>query len=430
MYIAGILKFFANKMYNTDNRRLEVFFKYNFMTEGLIMDKIYNFNEIINRRNTNSVKWDYMDVKYGRNDLIHLGVADMDFRSPKPIIDSLQKVLDFGIFGYTGLDESFYTSIQRWIKKQLGISIPRDWIVYCPKVNMATSICVETFTGPDSKVMINTPTYAPIREAVVKNNRRLEEIPLIIKNGRFTMNFDYMERAVDKDTRMYIISNPDNPSTRAWSSEELERLADFCLKNDMILYSDEIHSDILAEGVQFRSVLSMNQDIYDRLIYSSSLTKTFNIPGIVISYMIIPNKGLRDKVKKTLNRLTFTEPNIFALAAIKAAYNYCDDWLKEVKEYINENEKFFRSFVIENMKEFKVMPREGTYLLWVDYSALKISESDLCKWFINDAGVEVQMGSGFGKGGNGYFRVNIATPRKVLEQALINMKNAYYKLIK
>lgn len=389
------------------------------------MDRKYNFDEMIERRNTNSAKWDYMDAKYGRYDLIHLGIADMDFRSPKPIIDALQKVLDFGIFGYTGLNDRFYESIQRWIKKQLGISIQREWIVYCPKVNMAASICVETLTGCNEKVMINTPTYAPIREAVVKNNRGLEEIPLVIKDGRFTINFDYMEKTADKDTRMYIISNPDNPSARVWSKEELERLADFCLKNDMILYSDEIHSDILAEGAQFCSVLNLNQNIYDRLIYASSLTKTFNIPGIVISYMIIPNKELRDKIKRTLNRLTLTGPNMFALAAIEAAYNYCDDWLEEVKEYINENKKFFRNFISEYMKELKVMPREGTYLLWVDYSELGIDEDKLCKWFINCAKVEVQMGSTFGKEGRGYFRVNIATSRRLLEKALNNMKNAY-----
>ena len=392
------------------------------------MSRSYDFDSIINRRNTDSVKWDYMAAKYGREDLIHLGVADMDFKSPKPILDALQKVIDFGVFGYTGLKNSFFTSIQGWIEKKTGICIPKEWIVYCPKVNMAASICVEALTKPDTKVIINSPLYNPLREAVTKNSRRLVESPLIMQNGRFAINFDYLEAAADNDTQMFIISNPDNPSTRVWSKEELNRLTDFCNKNDLILFSDEIHSDILAEGVRFFSSLNLGPEIYDRLVYASSLTKTFNIPGIVISYMIIPNKELRDKIKKSIDRLALNSPNIFSLAAVEAAYNCCDDWLKAVNEYINENEKFFRGYVKEYMKEFKVMPREGTYLLWVDYSELEIDENRLCSWFINDAKVEVQMGSVFGKDGKGYFRVNIATSRKLLLQALENMKNAYMKL--
>jgi len=314
------------------------------------MGAIYDFDTIINRRNTNSVKWDYMGKKYGRDDLIHLGVADMDFKSPQPILDALQKVIDYGVFGYVGLNDSFFTSIQSWIRKKTGISIPKEWIVYCPKVNMASSICVEVLTKPDAKVIINSPLYNPLREAVTKNNRRLVESPLIIKNGKFTINFDYLESAADNETEMYIISNPDNPSTRVWSKEELERLADFCIKNDLILFSDEIHSDILAEGVQFYSSLNLKPDIYDRLIYASSLTKAFNIPGIIISYMIIPNQELRNKIKKAIDRIGLNSPNIFSLAAIEAAYNHCDDWLKAVNEYINENERFFRNYVEAHMK--------------------------------------------------------------------------------
>lgn len=392
------------------------------------MGNIYDFDKIIDRKNTNSIKWDYMGAKYGRDDLIHLGVADMDFKSPKPILDALKEVVDFGIFGYIGIKESFFTSIQRWIKKKTGIDIPKEWIVYCPKVNMASGLCVDVLTKPNAKVIINSPLYAPLREAVTKNNRRLVESPLIIKDGKFTINFDNLEQVVDRETEMLILANPDNPSTRVWSKDELKRLSDFCLRNNLILFCDEIHSDILAEGVEFFSTLNLDERIYDNLIYASSLTKTFNIPGIIISYMIIPNKELRNKIKKAIDKIGLNSPNIFSLAAIEAAYYHCDDWLKAVNEYINENEKFFRSFINEHMKELKVMPREGTYLLWVDYTELKISEEEICKWFINDAKVEVQMGSIFGKEGKGYFRVNIATSRKLLNQALNNMKNAYQKI--
>lgn len=394
------------------------------------MATYYNFDEIIDRRNTNSVKWDYLGAKYGRDDLIHLGVADMDFKSPQPILDAIQKVLDHGVFGYTGLNDEFFSSIRRWIKKQIGIDIPKEWILYCPKVNMASSITVDTLTKADAKIITNTPSYSPLKEAVTKNNRILIENPLVIENGKFTMDFNNLERIADRDTEMFILCNPDNPSTRVWSKEELKKVADFCQEHNLILFADEIHSDILADKVEFFSTLNLEDKIYDRLVYASSLTKTFNIPGIVISYMIIPNQELRNKIKKTIDRLALNSPNIFSLVALEAAYNRCDDWLVAVKDYINENERYVRNYIGEHMKELKVMPREGTYLLWIDYSALGVSEERMREWFINEANVEVYMGSVFGKEGTGYFRVNIATSRKLLKQVLDNMKKVYYKISK
>lgn len=392
------------------------------------MNTVYNFDKIINRKNTNSIKWDYLAAKYGRDDLIHLGVADMDFKSPQPILDAFKKVIDHGIFGYTGINDEFYSSIQAWIKKQIGLDIPREWILYCPKVNMASSISVDTLTSPNAKVIVNVPSYSPLRDAVVKNNRRLVENPLLVKDGRFAMDFNNLESIIDKETEMFILCNPDNPSGRVWSKEELEDLAIYCKENDLILFSDEIHSDILAEGVKFCSTLNLDQGIYDRLVYANSLTKTFNIPGIVISYMIIPNHKLRNRIKKELDRISMTSPNIFSLAAIEAAYNHCDEWLLAVRKYIDENERFVRSFIKEHMNELQVMPREGTYLLWIDYRALKISEDKLRDWLINEAKVEFNLGSSFGKAGIGYFRVNLGTSRELLSKALNNMKSVYHKI--
>ncbi len=392
------------------------------------MESVYNFDKIINRKNTNCAKWDTFGAKYGRDDLIHLGVADMDFESPQPILDAFHKIVDHKIFGYTDLNDEFYSSIQRWIIKQVGVSIPREWIVFCPRINIASSICVDTLTKPNSSAIINSPSYSPLKEAIVKNHRRLIENSLVLKDGKFTMDFDYLETLVDEDTEMFILCNPDNPSGRAWSREELEQLAEFCRKKDLILFSDEIHSDILAEGVNHYSTLNLEDMIYDRLIYTSSPTKTFNIPGIIVSYMIIPNQELRDKVKRSIDRIGMHNPSIFSVVAVEAAYNQCDDWLIAVKDYINENETFVRTFFKDNMEEFVVMPREGTYLLWVDYSALGVNEDELRDWFINEAKVELYMGSSFGKDGYGYIRINIAAPRELLEQALNNMKNVYHKI--
>ncbi len=393
------------------------------------MKSNYNFDKTINRKKTNSAKWDLLAAQHGRDDLIHLGVADMDFESPQPIIEAFQKVLDHKIFGYTGIDEGYYTSIQRWIKKQVGLDIPREWIVYCPRINMASSISVDSLVDPNAKVIVNSPAYSPLKESVIKNKRILIENPLTLDmNGKFVMDFDYLESVVDQDTQMFILCNPDNPSGRAWSKEELEQLADFCNRHDLILFSDEIHADIIAEGVKNYSSLSLGPDLLDRLVYANAPTKTFNIPGIIISYMIIPNQELRSKIKKSIETIGMNDPNIFSVPALIAAYNDCDDWLEDVNKYIDDNESFVRQYLDENMKEFSIMPREGTYLLWIDYSALDIGQDELLNWFINEAKVEVYMGTNFGKDGLGYIRVNIATSRKLLEEALSRMKNVYHKI--
>jgi len=392
------------------------------------MNTTFDFDSIIDRRNTNCAKWDTQTKKYGRNDLIHLGVADMDFKSPQPILDELQKVVEHGIFGYTDLNEAFYESIQHWLKKKAGVDVPKEWIVFCPRINISSSICVDSLTDSKANVIINSPAYSPLMDAILKNNRKAIANPLVLKDGRFSMDMNYLESVVNEDTEMFILVNPDNPSGRAWSKEELGELSDFCLKHNLILFSDEIHADILAEGVAHTSTLSLPGAIQDRLVYASSLTKTFNIPGLIVSYMVIPNEKLREKVKNTIDRIGMHNPNIFSVVAVEAGYNRCDEWLAALNAYINDNEKFFRAFVEENMPEFHIMPREGTYLLWIDYKDLGVSEDELKKWFIHDAKVEVYMGSNFGEHGIGYIRVNLATSRELLKQALLRMKEAYVRI--
>lgn len=273
--------------------------------------------------------------------------------------------------------------------------------------------------------MINSPSYSPLREAIAKNGRTIVENHLVLENEHFCMDFKAMEKLVDKRTEMFLLVNPDNPSGRVWSREEMEKLADYCVRHNLLLFVDEIHSDILAEGVRHHSVLSLTGSIEDHYIYAGSLTKTFNIPGIIVSYMIIPNKGLRDKVKAAIDRIGMHNPTIFSVAAVEAGYGYCQDWLKEVLSYINQNEILFRNFIAEHMPSFTILPREGTYLLWIDYKTLGISEEALLDWFINQAKVEVYMGSNFGQDGIGYIRVNLATSRLLLEQALEQMRKAY-----
>lgn len=383
------------------------------------------FDKQISRRGTNCGKWDTMDKKYGSTDLIHLGVADMDFESPKPIIDALKRCVDHGIFGYTDLNDEFYTSFIGFMDRHHNTKIKKQEIVFCPRINISSSLSVKCFTNKDDEVIIHTPAYGPLYQAIVKNGCKVIESPLKFENDNFTMDFKSLEQKVTKNTKMMILCSPHNPVGRVWTKDELIQAGEFCVKHNLILFVDEIHGDILAEDIKFISALSLSDEIRQRLIVATSPAKTFNIPGIIFSYLVIPNDNLRDIIKAEIDRIGMHNPNVFSVWAAQAAYNECDNWYKEMLEYINENDKFTREYFAKYIPEFHVHKRQGTYLLWVDYSALNISEKELEKWFLDKAKVSVYMGSVFGTDGNGYIRINIASPKCLLTQAYEQMKNAY-----
>lgn len=384
----------------------------------------FDFDTITDRRNTNCGKWDTMDQKYGRKDMIHLGVADMDFKAPAPVLDGLRDVLDMGVLGYTDLSDKFFESIQRWYRKQYGLEVPREWIVFCPRINIASSICVETYTEIGDGVIMNTPAYGPLQNAILKNGRRMLSSPLKRNGDRYEMDFDHMESLVDDRTKMLILCNPHNPTGRSWTKEELTQAADFCKKHNLVLFSDEIHGDLMAEGVKHQPTLSVTEEVNDRLIVATSPAKTFNIPGVIVSYMIIPNEELRSKIAADIDRIGMHNPTIFAVTAVEKAYTECDDWYEAVKKYIDENEKYTRQFFAEHFPDFHIMPREGTYLLWIDCQKTGRSEEELEQWFLQKANVSVYMGSVFGEAGRGYIRLNLASPRSLLEEAYERMRRA------
>lgn len=392
-----------------------------------------NFDQVIDRRNTNCAKHDEMDGKYKeyeREDLIHLGVADMDFQAPEPIREELRKIVEHGIFGYTNIGPEFYNSIQRWLKRQTGEEIPQEWIVFCPRINISSSISVEALTEKGDKVLIHAPYYMPLHNAVIKNKRELIKSPLFLKDNRYEMDFEQMEKAVDEKTKMLILCNPHNPCGRSWNFQEMERLAEFCEKHNLLLFSDEIHSDIRPSGQGFVSALNLLDRFKERLIYVNSPAKTFNIPGLILSYMVIPNQELRERIKAEIDRIGMHNPTVFANAVLEAGYCRCDSWLTELNSYIDENERLVKAEMEEYMPEFRVLPREGTYLLWIDCRELKVSEKELERWFIREAGVGVYMGSAFGPEGEGFIRWNLGSPRSVLQEALDRMRKVYKKIAK
>lgn len=387
-----------------------------------------NFDEWNERRNTNCGKWDTMDKKYQKEGMLHLGVADMDFRSPKQIIDAFQDILDKGIFGYTDLSDRFYENIREWMRQKHQAEVSREEIVFCPRINVSSSICVETFTEEMDEVIINTPAYGPLYQSVVKNHRKVVESPLILENGSYKIDFAHLESVVTDKTKMFILCSPHNPVGRVWTREELEEVGAFCKKHDLLLFVDEIHGDIVAEGVTFTTALTLSETVRERLIVATSLTKTFNVPGVIVSYMIVPDEEIRSRIAQTIDRIGMHNPTIFAVAAVEHGYMECEEWYQQMLDYVNENEKFTREFFAEHFPEFEILERQGTYLLWISYEKLGITEEELEKWFLEKANVSVYMGSVFGNQGRGFIRLNIASPRTMLKEAYERMAAVYSEL--
>lgn len=387
-----------------------------------------NFDEWNERRNINCGKWDTMDKKYQKEGMLHLGVADMDFRSPKQIIDAFQDILDKGIFGYTDLSDRFYENIREWMRQKHQAEVSREEIVFCPRINVSSSICVETFTEEMDEVIINTPAYGPLYQAVVKNHRKVVESPLILENGSYKIDFAHLESVVTDKTKMFILCSPHNPVGRVWTREELEEVGAFCKKHDLLLFVDEIHGDIVAEGVTFTTALTLSETVRERLIVATSLTKTFNVPGVIVSYMIVPDEEIRSRIAQTIDRIGMHNPTIFAVAAVEHGYMECEEWYRQMLAYVNENETFTREFFAEHFPEFEILERQGTYLLWISYEKLGITEEELEKWFLEKANVSVYMGSVFGNEGRGFIRLNIASPRAMLKEAYERMAAVYSEI--
>ena len=383
-----------------------------------------NFDEWNERRNTNCGKWDTMDKKYQKEGMLHLGVADMDFRSPKQIIDAFQDILDKGIFGYTDLSDRFYENIREWMRQKHQAEVSREEIVFCPRINVSSSICVETFTEEMDEVIINTPAYGPLYQAVVKNHRKVVESPLILENGSYKIDFAHLESVVTDKTKMFILCSPHNPVGRVWTREELEEVGAFCKKHDLLLFVD----DIVAEGVTFTTALTLSETVRERLIVATSLTKTFNVPGVIVSYMIVPDEEIRSRIAQTIDRIGMHNPTIFAVAAVEHGYMECEEWYRQMLAYVNENETFTREFFAEHFPEFEILERQGTYLLWISYEKLGITEEELEKWFLEKANVSVYMGSVFGNEGRGFIRLNIASPRAMLKEAYERMAAVYSEI--
>lgn len=384
------------------------------------MKNFKEFDEVINRYGTNSCKWDECREACGK-DVLQLSVADMDFKSPKEILDKLHKIVEHGVFGYTMFPESYYESVVKWYKKRHNWEIQKDWIVYSPRVGIGASLVIQNMTEKGDGIILQTPAYPTLREVIVKNERKLIENPLVLKNGRYEINLDGLEKQIDEKTKMFVLCNPHNPTGRVFSLEELLKIIEFCKKHNLIILSDEIHGDLVFKPNKHIPIASI-PEAKDISVVCSSITKTFNVPGIITSNMIIPNKEIREKVEKILDIAVIHNPNIFSAGITEVAYNECEYWLDDVLEYILENKNYLKDYLEKHIPKLKLINSEGTYLCWIDYRELGIDGESLQKLLIDKAGVNVYMGEHFGDSGKGFIRVNLGAPKSIIEKFLVNIE--------
>ena len=393
--------------------------KFNRLVGLAMAKKDYDFDEVINRHNTASEKWDFLKERFGYEDLLPLWVADMDFRSPKPVIDAIISRAMHGVYGYTCLTESYYESVIRWYKRRYKWEIRKEWIVYTPGVVPAINLAIRAFTNPGDKIIVQPPVYYPFYNSIESNGRRVLYNPLKLTNNRYEMDFDDLEiKAKDSNARIMILCSPHNPVGRVWTKDELSILGDICIDNGVLVISDEIHSDITYPGIVHTNFASISDKFANNSITCTSVSKTFNLAGLQISNIIIPNKDIRQIFEVSTISTGISNPNAFAEIAARTAYNECEDWLDEFLKYIKGNFDFLKEFIKEKLPKVKIIEPEGTYLCWLDFREVESDAKTLERLILKDAKVALDEGYIFRNGGEGFERINMACPRSILKEAL------------
>ncbi|TFG26331.1 MAG: pyridoxal phosphate-dependent aminotransferase [Promethearchaeota archaeon] len=385
----------------------------------------YDLDEIVNRKNTCSVKWDGTDNFFQKENLLPMWVADMDFLSPSPIIEAIIHRAKHGVYGYTFIPQTYYQAIINWFQRRHNWTIHKDWIYHVPGVLPGISFAVQAFSKPGDKIIVQNPIYTPFYSIIKNNGCKKLLNPLKLLNGRYTMDFkDFKKKAEDPRSRFMILCNPHNPTGRVWTREELTTLGEICLENQILIISDEIHCDIVYPGYKYVPFSSISKEFEQNSITCTAPSKTFNLPSLKVANVIIPNPSLRTQYNKIRKRNHMTSPNYFVSAVTEAAYNKCEDWLEQLILYIKDNLNFLKNFIQTNLPEVKVIEPEGTYLVWLDFRELGLGSKEISNFLFDKAKVALWEGSLFGKGGKGFERINIACPRSILSEGLNRIAKA------
>ncbi len=404
------------------------------------MSKSLNLDEIIDRHGTDCVKWEYISnaegfhhgdhahPKHGDDRLLPMWVADMDFRVPKVVEDAIVARARHGIYGYTVPAQSYYDAVRGWFKRRHQWDVEQEWITLTPGVVPGIKIALHAYTKPGDKVIVQRPVYYPFSSSIEELDRELVVNALLYKNGRYYLDFDDLEeKASHPDTKMLIFCNPHNPVSRIWDEAELKRLGDICIKHNVIIFSDEIHCDLIFTGHHFRPMATISEEIAQICVVGTAPSKTFNLAGLSNSNIIIPNDDLRETYNMAKSRNGFWGTNLFGVEATKVAYNEGDEWLDEVMAYVEANYHFMKAYLAEHLPQVRVVEPEGTYLIWADFSAFEIDPDVRKKMMMEDAKVYLDDGAMFGPEGDHFERFNLACPRSILEEALGRIVRVFQK---
>lgn len=387
-----------------------------------------DFDTVPNRRGTNCFKYDFAREMGMPEDVLPLWVADMDFPTAPAVLERLHALVEHGIFGYTGVKDAYFSAVHNWYAQRFGWETQRSWLVTTPGVVFAIAIAIRAFTQKGDAILIQQPVYYPFADKVTENDRQLVVNPLILKNGRYEMDFADMERKIaDNHVKMLLLCSPHNPVGRVWTKEELLRVGEICQKHGVLVVSDEIHADFTYAGHTHRVFASVKSEFADFTITCTAPSKTFNLAGLQNSNIFIPNRQLRHAYKKELSACGCGGTNCMGMAACQAAYEAGADWLEQLKQYLAGNLAYVRQFLREKLPDIALIEPEGTYLVWLDLRKLGLTEQQQRQLIVQDAKLWLDTGTLFGQGGEGFERINIACPRATIEQAMQRLERAVHK---
>lgn len=379
----------------------------------------YNFDKIIDRTGSGDLKHEVLEERYGRSDLLPLWVADMDFETPAFITESLRQRLNHSLFGYTVVPAELWETIIQWIKDHHQWTIRKEWLTYIPGIVKGIGMAVNVFTKEDEKVIIQPPVYHPFRLTPKGNGREVVYNPLKLReDGSYDMDFEQLAEVTDEKCRLLILSNPHNPAGICWSAETLRRLAHFCYERNIIVISDEIHSDMALFGYRHTPFARVSEEAAQCSITFGAPSKTFNIAGIVSSYAIVPNDSIRRKFYTWLEANELNDPPLFSPIATIAAYQQGEEWRQQMLRYVEDNIRYVEDYCRTRIPLIKPVRPEASFLVWLDCRALELSHDELIDRFVNQAHLALNDGAMFGPGGEGFMRMNVGTPRSILHEAL------------
>lgn len=389
----------------------------------------YDFDKVLDRKGTNSVKWEYNSHIFGTEDVLPLWVADMDFSCPSSVTDALVNRAKHPIYGYPGKPEAFFQSVVNWVGRRFEVEANRKWMTPVPGVVTGIHAAIDAFTKPGDKVVIQPPVYHPFFSAVKNRGRHVVENSLVNENGHYRMDLDDLRNKIDERTRMIILCSPHNPVGRVWTKEELQALSDLCIENDIFIVSDEIHSDLVYEKGTHTPFYSLSREAAAQSLTFIAPSKTFNLAGLATSIAIAGNERIHREFSITVSKAGLFHINLFGIEALQAAYNNGEDWLEEVLDYLRNNARYIHEFLQERIPKVTMAVPEATYLGWMDFRELGLYGEELNDFIVKKARLGFNAGVMFGKQGDGFQRINFACPRSILQEAMERLEQAVDEVI-